>query len=131
MDGVDVSVFTGCVYLVVDKSGEMHATTVHEIIAMTAEEHPDLKNVTTEVESIQQWKANLLPVRIVYGTKSGEILDPENVEKGPHRELSMVSEHNVYEFVKNGDARGGSHVHAKLLQDTRVRRSDADWQQRS
>ena len=63
MDGVDISVHTGCVYLDVDKSGEMHATTVHEIIAMTAEEPPDLKNVTTEVESIQQWIANLLPVR--------------------------------------------------------------------
>ena len=78
-------VHTGCVYLDADKSGEMLATTVHETIAMTAEEHPDLKNVTIEVESIQQWIANLLPVRIVYGTKSGEILDPLNVEKGRHR----------------------------------------------
>ena len=32
-------------------------------------------------------------------------------------ELSMVSERNMYEFVKNGDARGGSYMHAKLLQD--------------
>ena len=54
-------VHTGCVYLDAGKSGEMLATTVHEIIAMTAEEHPDLKNVTIEVASIQQWKANLLP----------------------------------------------------------------------
>ena len=68
-----------CAYLNVDICGEMKATTTHEIIAMTSEEYSDLKNIKTEVESIQQWKANHLPSKIV---KSGEILDPVKIEKG-------------------------------------------------
>ena len=52
-----------CAYLNVDICGEMKATTTHEIIAMTAEEYSDLKNIKTEVESIQQLNANLLPIR--------------------------------------------------------------------
>ena len=43
-----------CVYLDVDMCGEMNAKTAHEIIAMTFEEHSDLKNIKTEVESMQQ-----------------------------------------------------------------------------
>ena len=66
---MDVSVVTmDCVYLGVDTCGEMNATNTHDIIAMTIEEFPNLKNVKTEVESIQQWKVNL--DKSVYGTKS-------------------------------------------------------------
>ena len=48
--GLDVQVDTmDCVYLDVDTCGEMNATTVHEIIAMTAEEYSNLKNVKPKV----------------------------------------------------------------------------------
>ena len=64
-----VSVDTmGCVYLDVDMCCEMDATSTHEMITITAEEHSGLKNVMTEVDSIQ-WKA---PDGIVHGTTSGE-----------------------------------------------------------
>ena len=81
--GLDASVDTEvCVYQDVDICGEMTATTTHENIEMTAEYHPDLKNAKTAMESTQQRKANLLPDKIVYGMKSGEILDPLKVERG-------------------------------------------------
>ena len=38
---------------------EMNAKTTHDVIAMTSEEYSDLQHVTTEVERIQQWNANL------------------------------------------------------------------------
>ena len=79
--GLEVSVDTmDFVYQDVHICGEMHATTTHDIIAMTAEEYSDLE-VKTEVESIQHWKANLLMVKIMYRTNSGEILDRSKVEK--------------------------------------------------
>ena len=53
----------------------------------------------------------------MHGTTSGEILGPLNVEKSRLRELSLVNDHNMYELAKNANARGGSHVHAKWLQD--------------
>ena len=68
-----------CVYLDVDIRGEMNAKTTHEIIAMLVEEFTDLEKVETEVESIQQWRANL-PDKTVYGTTSGDILYPLKVE---------------------------------------------------
>ena len=49
----------------------------NEIIAMTAEEYSDLKNVTTEAENIQQWRENLLQGKVVYGTQPGRV-DSEN-----------------------------------------------------
>ena len=61
------------------------------INAVSAEETSDLKTATFEVESIQQWKANLLLDNIVYGTKSGEMLDPLKVENGRPRELGLMS----------------------------------------
>ena len=95
-----------CVYLDVDIRGEMNATTAHEII-VTAEEYSVLKNAKAEVECNQQWKANLLPDKIVHGTKSGEILCPLEVQKGRLRELPLMREHNIYEIVKKYDGRGG------------------------
>ena len=59
-----------CVYLDVDTCGEMNVTTTYEIMTMTAAEYPDPKNAKTEVESTHQWKANLLPDQIVYGTRA-------------------------------------------------------------
>ena len=49
MGGLDGPVDTlDCVYLDVCVRGEMNDKTTHEIITMTAEEHSDQKNVTTE-----------------------------------------------------------------------------------
>ena len=65
---MDVSVDTvDCVYLNVHMCGEINATTTREIIKVTAEEHRNKKNVKTELDSIQEWKANLL-------TRTGSIL---------------------------------------------------------
>ena len=100
MGGLDVSADTmDFVYLDVDTCGGMNAKTTHEIIAMTAGEDSDLKHVKTEIENIQQWKSNLFPDKIVYDTKSGEIMDPLKVEKGRLRELGLMNEHNMYELV--------------------------------
>ena len=75
--GLDVLADTmDCVYLDVDICGEINTTTTLEILAMTAEEYPDLKSAKTEVHSIQQWKTNVVLEKIVYDTKIGEILDP-------------------------------------------------------
>ena len=73
VDVLDVSVDTmDSVYLDVGICGAMNATTTHEIIAMTVEEFSDPKNVKTEVQNSQQWKTNLLPDELVYGTKSAK-----------------------------------------------------------
>ena len=95
----------------------MHVTMLPEITAMSAEEYQDPNNFETEVESSQQLEANLLPEKIVYVTKVGEILHSLNVEKGRLREVALMSQHDMYELVQNADARGGAHVHTKLLQD--------------
>ena len=74
MGGLDVSADTmDCVYLDVDICGERHVTTTLEILAMTAEEYPVLKIVKSEVQSIQQWKTNVLLEKV---------LDPLAVEQG-------------------------------------------------
>ena len=107
--GLDVSADTlDNVFLDVDICCEMNATTPRDIITMMAEEHPDLKNVKTDVESIQKWRTNLLPHRIVNRTESGEIL--------VLGELGLTNEHDVHE-LENVDACGGCRVHAKWLQD--------------
>ena len=117
-----------CVCLDVDTCGDMNATTMHGIIAMTAVMASDLKNAKTEVESIQQWKASLLLDKIEHGTKTGEILDPLKVEKSRLGELDLMNEHNMKKTL----------MHAVVptytqsgCNTTRVLRSDADWQQRS
>ena len=74
----------------VDIRTEMNATTTHGIIAMTAEECPDQRNAKTELESIHRWREKLLPDKNVYGTKSGEILDPFKVEQGRLRETESA-----------------------------------------
>ena len=66
-------------YLDVEIWSEMNATMLPEIIAMTAVEYKEKRNVSVEVETSQQWKAILLLDKIVSGTKSGEILDPLKV----------------------------------------------------
>ena len=88
------------VHLDVYMFGGMNATTSHEVIAMTAGEYSGMKNVKTKVESIQQWKANLLRDKLANGTKSGEILVSFKVGKGRLRELGFMSEHNIYEVLK-------------------------------
>ena len=79
----------------------------------------DLKNVKTEAENIQQWKANLVLGKLVYGTKSGEVPGPLKAEKGRLRDWGLMNDHDMYELVKNADARGGCKA-------TSVMRPDAD-----
>ena len=51
MGGLDGSADTlDCVYMDAGICVEVSATTTHEVIAMTAEEYLDLKNVRTDVE---------------------------------------------------------------------------------
>ena len=69
------------------------------------------------MESIQQWVANLWSGKIVYGTKSTEILDLLKVEKSPLRELGFMNEHSMYDHLKNADVIVGSYVHMKWLRD--------------
>ena len=71
---VEVSADTmDCVYLDVDICVEMSATTTVE--------NTGPKNVQTPMESTNQWRTNLMPDKIVYGTKSRDVLDPLTVEK--------------------------------------------------
>ena len=98
--GLDVSADTlDHVFVDVDICCEMSATTPRDIITKNAEEHPDLKNVKTSLESIQKCRTNLLPHRIVNRTESGEIL--------VLGELVLMNEHDVHELAKNADACGG------------------------
>ena len=99
--GLDSSADTvGCVYFDVDICDEMNVTMLLEIIAMTSEGYQDPKNVKTKVETRQQWKSNLLPDKIVYGTKTKKILDSLKIEKGRLRELGLMSERTMYGLVK-------------------------------
>ena len=87
---LDVSVdMMDSVCLDADIRGEMNATTTHEINAMTVDGYSDVKNVKTDVGNIQQWKANLLPGKIVYGTKSGEIRDPLKGREKPTQRIGF------------------------------------------
>ena len=55
---------------------------------------------------------------VLKGLHSQAFTEIKNVSKSvgisQFRELGLVNEHNMYEFVKNADARCGSHVHAWL-----------------
>ena len=44
--------------------------------------YPDPDKDKTEADRIQQWKANLMPDKIVYDTITGMFMDPFKVEKG-------------------------------------------------
>ena len=96
--------------------GDMNAKMLLRIIAMTAEEYQDPKNVKTDVGTSQQWKANLLPDMIACGTKTSEVLSPLKVERGRPRELGLMGVHNMYELVESGDERSCTHEHAQWLQ---------------
>ena len=69
----------GCVHLDVDVSDEMNATTTHESVAKTMKRYPDPDKDKTEADRIQQWKANLMPDKIVYDTITGMFMDPLQV----------------------------------------------------
>ena len=72
----------GCVYLDVDVSDEMTATTTLGSVAKTLKRYPDPDNDKTEANSMQQWKANLMPDKIVYDMVPGMFMDPLQAEKG-------------------------------------------------
>lgn len=55
------------------------------------------------------------PTKDVYGTRSGELLQPEQVQKGRQRELDSLMRHRVVEEVPNGG--DGKHVQAGWVED--------------
>ena len=69
-------------YLDVDVSDKMNATTTHESVEKTMKRYPDPDDDKTEADSMQQWKANLMPDKIVYDTITGMFMDPLQVEEG-------------------------------------------------
>ena len=114
----DVSMDTvGCVCLDVDYNLQLGTSDMRsDIVAATSLEYEE------DLEKTQEgfeWKPDLKPEKDVYGTKSGLLLDPDKVALGRRRELGLMQEHNMYDVVKNEDAKGGSHVHAKWLQDVK------------
>ena len=116
VDGMDVSTDTK---LDVSTCGEMNATTTHEPIARTRRRHPDPNNDKSKADSIQQWKANLMPLEIVYDTMASKFMDPSKVEKRQLREVSWANKHKTHELVNGDDARGSHQVHAKWVPTSR------------
>ena len=51
-----------------------------------------------------------LPTKTIYGTRSGEPLDPVKVAAGRQREMDSIYRHGVKEDVPNSHAVGGVHV---------------------
>ena len=62
---LELSEETDCEYLDVDLSDEMNATTTHESIPKTVTKCADPNIDKTEAESIEQWKAKLMPHKIL------------------------------------------------------------------
>ena len=63
-------------HLEVGANDEMIATAAHEGIAKTMQRYPNPNADKTEVDSIHQWSANLMPDKIVYDTVAGKFVDP-------------------------------------------------------
>ena len=81
---------------------------------------PGGDNDKTEADSIQQWKANLVLLQIVYDTMASKFMDPLlEVEKRQLREVSWANKHKTHELVNDDDARGPHQVHAKWLPTSR------------
>ena len=71
----------------VDTCGLMNAKTTREIIAMTVERVLRPEECKDRCGEHPEWKTNMLPEKIMYGTKRGEIPGPLKVDKGALREL--------------------------------------------
>ncbi len=59
------------------------------------------------------------PTKTVYGTRSGEPLDPVKVAAGRQREMNSIYRHDVKEDASTSDARGGVHVKGDWVEDNK------------
>ena len=64
-----------------------------------------------------------LPTKAIYGTRSGEPLDPVKVAAGRQREMDSIYRHDVKEDVPNSQVVGGVHVKG----DFGLRTTRATW----
>ena len=64
---------------------------------------PGGDNDKTEADSIQQWKATLMLVEIVYDTMASKLMDPLKVEKRQLREVSWANKHTTHELVNGAN----------------------------
>ena len=64
----------GCVYLDVDVSDEINATTTHKSIAKPMKRYPDQNKDKAEADRTQQGKANLVPYKIRHNTMTSKIM---------------------------------------------------------
>ncbi len=60
-----------------------------------------------------------LPTKTIYGTRSGEPLDPVKVAAGRQREMDSIYRHDVKEDVLNSEAVGGVHVKGDWVEDNK------------
>ena len=60
-----------------------------------------------------------LPTKTIYGTRSGEPLDPVKVAAGRQREMDNIYRHDVKEDVLNSEAVGGVHVKGDWVEDNK------------
>ena len=58
-----------------------------------------------------------LPTKAIYGTRSGEPLDPVKVAAGRQREMDSIYRHDVREDVLKSEAVGGVHVKGDWVED--------------
>ena len=60
-----------------------------------------------------------LPTKAIYGTRSGEPLDPVKVAAGRQREMDSIYRHDVKGDVLNSEAVGGVHVKGDWVEDNK------------
>ncbi len=60
-----------------------------------------------------------LPTKAIYGTRSGEPLDPVKVAAGRQREMDSIYRHDVKEDVLNSEAVGGVHLKGDWVEDNK------------
>ena len=72
-----------------------------------------------------------MPDKIVYGTMTGNFMDPLKVVKDRLRKLRWVNKHWKHELLKDDRARGGPQVHENWLQQSGATWSEADRARRS
>jgi hypothetical protein len=87
-------------------------------------DEPDVPRGASTQEATQEEEYEVptlvaeVPTKVVYGTRSGEVLPPEHVQKGRQRELDSLMRHRVVEEVPNGSARSeGKHVQGGWVED--------------
>lgn len=73
----------------------------------------------------RDWKCDALegvfqvpvPVKPVYGTRSGPLLDPEAIRAGRQKEMDSIARHDVVELVRTAEAVGGSRMKGGWVED--------------